>query len=200
MLGHKNPGSLTAIGKGNILVKQFLTSGIRKNIGQDSRELHLKYIHHLVIKLQASHLSFLGFWFLEAKLDWMNSKMLRISEILGLDLIQTIIQLYCVLEWDNSLASIFPLSLQVVLRRLARECYDPIISYLYLHEQQKPDYLMFHVMHSCKKENKQGFPGFIGLVLNTLVCVCEIFNETVKECTKKSSLKFKLFSCWHFKP
>lgn len=106
----------------------------------------------------------------------------------------------CVLEWDNSLASIFPLSLQVVLRRLARECYDPIISYLYLHEQQKPDYLMFHVMHSCKKENKRGFPGFIGLVLNTLVCVCEIFNETVKECTKKSSLKFKLFSCWHFKP
>lgn len=100
MLGHKNPGSLKAIGKGNILVKQFLTSGIRKNIGQDSR-VRFKVYPPTSYKTASKSLIFLQLLVFQGqieRLDWMNSKIPSISEILRLDLIQTIIQLYCVVR------------------------------------------------------------------------------------------------------
>lgn len=95
-----------------------------------------------------------------------------------INLIKTIIQLHYVNRVRKQFSpSILFWSSQIVLLYLDKECCNPTISYLCLHEEQKLDYLVFHTVYSRKKK-EQGFLGAVNPVLNRLVC---IFVKSLKD-------------------
>lgn len=73
----QEPGWLGSSRKRKHFCKQFLTSGSRKNFGQEPWELDLRSSHQLVIWPWTSHLPFLGFWFLVDKLGGWTRWILR---------------------------------------------------------------------------------------------------------------------------